>query len=343
MTDDQERFSIEERIRMVGRDRESEPPEKVAALEKEVIRRLGGTRKDHARFARVHGANTILAGAVILCFMAFMVYVEGLPGSGMDALRLTPTGAVLYWTALGVALLSGALLVVAGVALRRENHWPRMHAFAWSWSDEPPSARHRWPEDLLAAIGSKRSMAVPEEVESAERELLDRLRALQARTRRKLRMGGGMAAIWGTVVFVHGAVVIVLALLYGFRLSGVSHESLRILHAWVAAVINVLIGAGFVVTGIGLFRRRPSAPRRLGRVLMIWVLALLALGAFREGFVFLSGPIERRMLYLMMSYLLILLVWVAVVCRLKRYVDSPEAREACCDSQSAAAAENEGQ
>jgi hypothetical protein len=60
--------TAEDLLCLVAAERESHAPDEVAVAERELIRRLGGTREDRAKRARAAGTGLVTMGLVTVLF-----------------------------------------------------------------------------------------------------------------------------------------------------------------------------------------------------------------------------------------------------------------------------------
>jgi len=201
LTDELLRIVMDERARLSDRE--------LVATERELTRRLGGSRQQARHRDHVQGAFQLVLGMLAL-ILAAVVFLAGLGvvNLGSDT-GLFPSAE--WAVAVAAAFAVGGVIVFSGVALLAG--WKPAGRIGWAvrkLSERGARINRRgpWPEDLLAIVGPER----PSHSAAETNEAMEQIRGLydeQLRaTRRTMRVSAGIGAYGGLL----GTVMLILTL-----------------------------------------------------------------------------------------------------------------------------------
>jgi len=316
---------INDLIRVIGAERDSQPPELVAFAEREVIRRLGGTREQARKRLKAGGMVSLGLGLLTLGVALALAryYPEGLPiGS-----RIGGT-VVIGLVGLAEAVVGVAALVKARWVMRAGWLIPFFRSpGAAALAAKPPV------DDLLQTIGPDRQAGSAESIAQAEHDLRERLDLAGSQMSKRVRawamqcmLGGSFSAFLSA-----GCLVGVFIRSFVWPFSGNPPEGLEIVFDIAFMVVfGTLMVASiiWIAAGRGLRRRSPWAPRAL----------IISFSAFIVGTALILVP---QMFYMVMSFpngwSVVALVMVlgpiallpAFLVRGMQTIALPEVREAC--------------
>ena len=310
-------------VRIIGSERDAHPLEVVAAAEKEIIRRLGGTRKQARRRVSVRAGFTIAAGLLTLVasLAVAATVAEELPDYIVLALAFC-LGLVLL--ALGIASLRWKDWVICKSLLRALIGAGNLAAL----TAEPPL------EDVLEIVGPGRASRAAEQVTAAEGELTARLGRARERMAKRVRNWGTIALLYGLYNGVAGPVVIAQFLLMARDGYPLGPGLLGALHFWMMfwmGMVSMCFGWALFAGGLGLRRRKQWARRMLVAIIWIWFACGVAMIPPAMVWMLLAGAGKTAA-----GVLLTLAVvpvngglWLLVLSGITRLLSRPEVREVC--------------
>ncbi len=322
----------EQLLRVIGEDRAAHPPKLVAAAERELARRAGGTRRQARRRIRIAGALVALVG-VLIGGVGFGVYEAvvlvfgpspGLGGASVTADVIALVGLAVVALGVAVALRVRWLLRLSAVIpfLRRED----VEAAAYS----PDTA------ELLRIIGSDRPTSLPEAVGAAERQLGPRLESGRVHREARVRSWGGLATVLGVLMVLNSALAGLLMLLVEAAeelepqlVGAVQISGAEVVSTWAGVVVHAAVGAVLLVGGLGLRARKDW-----GRRTVLWGLwasfgAALLFSVAAAPFTVARSGLTGWMALSLLGTVALDAAWLAVCWWAARALCRPEIREAC--------------
>jgi hypothetical protein len=318
---------INDLIRVIGAERDSQPSEFVAFAEREVIRRLGGTRKQAQkrlkRGALVGLGLGLLTLGAALAFAQY--YPEGLPVG-------TRIGGTVLMGLVGLAE------AIVGVAALMKARWVMKAAWlipffrspgATALGAEPPL------EELLPTVGSDRQRRSTESIAQAEHQLTERLDLAAAQMSKRVRAWGLGLVLCGSYFALVGAGCLVGVIIQSFVRPPTSTPPKGLpvvfdIAFMVGFGILMIFGIVSIACGRGLRRRSPWALRAY--IISVWAffvgtsLILVPIMEFQFAFLSGSGNVAAIVLALVpvSAALLAVLLWKGT-----EPFTLPEVREAC--------------
>jgi len=314
MENDEDR--AQQLIRILGRERDSNTPELVTAAEKEIIRRLGGTRKQARRRVTIRGVFTTTLGLLAL--------------AGSVAVATTEAQEVGDYIGLLLAACLGVALVALGMANLTWNKWavrrPRFRGIVGATNiaalmAEPPL------EDLLEIVGQGRADHPRQEVAGAERELADRLGRGRDQTAKRVRTWGLVAIGFGLYMGFLGTVGIVSVLRASLDKGATARFPLAAI--WWTMIVTASFGWVLFAGGLGLRKRKDWGRRTVFWAIWIYFTCALAVIPFKIAWTFLEGVGPADIAAALGASALNIAVWSAILWSVTKPLRYPEIREAC--------------
>ena len=333
----------QELIRIIGAERAAHPPKLVAAAERELIRRAGGTRKQALARVRVRGACVVTVGLLALAALILLVAVEGVPflrGVGRAGEHSARVG---YCLGLVMLAILGLACLPLGVALLISSKWTLRMArrlrlvgaadFALL-TTEPPS------EAILDALGRQRDVETAHNIAHAERELDARLLSAREATRNRIRRWGKTAIGFGLLLGLHGVAGTIFLSLMLSRDPGPYWAGEGLLgapHFWMMLpllTVNMGFGAVLIAGGLGLRKLKAWARKTIVAGIWTWfgcsvammtalgLASMILVGAAEEGW---GAELILTLVWIPVG----ISFWVVVLRSITKPMCLPEVREAC--------------
>jgi len=325
--------SLEDLLRIVGRERAAHSPERVARAERELTRRLGGTRRQAERRVGIRGAALVAFGFLLLARWVLFPLSEA-EESGQLAL-------------LAFTVLMGLVMIVLGSALVTRRKWAltKHPFFTLLWrrdikvlTAEPPL------EELVLSVGAERDVHSPEEIAAAEATLAERLARARERTVKRVRARALADLIFGLYIVLVCIFAIVLmmvpALIRGPEAYPMGEGLVGTLHFWMmcwVVVVNGYLGLSLFVCGIGLRRLKDWARRATIWTAWSWFACGVAVIPLLLGWLWLMAEPEGDMLFIPIWLPVSIAVWVVILGGITGSLNRPEVKEACRPPEAGAA------
>ena len=327
---------IQELIRVVGRERQEQPPELVASAEEEIIRRTGGTRAQAVRRLRWKGAACLVIAVGCVALSVSLLCVQGVPLLRDHRLRPNMADDISLLVPVLILIALAAALFVLGMGLLRLRPWAvRRRRFLSPVSQRDVRALTVEPDlaALLDTVGPSREGVPSHAVAASEAELASRLADARTGTITRVRNWGWVAIGWGLYSALGGMLAVVMMLrllLAGPESYPIGPGPAGLLHVlmmcWMG-LLNVAFGWALFASGIGLRRRRQWARKSTYWLLWIMLAAGTGMIPYVVAWMVLTGfPLEVTTPMFVMA-MASSTFWVLVFATITRTMRRPEIRE----------------
>jgi ankyrin repeat protein len=310
-------------LRLIGQDRGSHGPRVIAAAEREILCRLGPTRRQAVRQVKFRGALLVLCSIGLLA-VAVQLAVECTTDPAL--------AVVLAWP-----LLVASLFGLAGVGILMKRRWAYRRGFPWLIRQSELDALQALssPHDLLKVAGAGRHARTAEEVAAAEGELRAALGAALENTARRVRNWGTTAACIGGLFALQGLLVLAALIAKG---PGLLFEPRppddpgAILDAVLTAfglALNTCVGVVLLLGGLGLRKPRDWARAAIAVTIVAYFGFALVLVSLSAAWPALTRTGEPESALALFGGLAWGAIGAAIAWRLVTALRRPEVVEAC--------------
>jgi len=321
---------FERLLRIAGAERQRHPAPMVADAEREILRRVGGSRRQARRRIRARAVFLAALGLALVALAAVgTVYLLDPWGDPHD---------VGGWIGVGISAVWGLASLTLGVLLLR-NPRPRR----WPKSFPVISRRHfevflREPDagELLRIVGRDRGETSPDQVAQAENQLRELLAEAVPVLRRRVRAWGttgltlgAMLTLWGMVALLMIGLRIVTEGADSWQAGMGAASRLHLAMMLLLGIVNGAFGVVLLAGGLGLRRYRNWARKTVVWAVWMWFAAGVLLTPLGVLCMALVGTSSREILLSLAAALPQAGLWVYILRRITRALESPEVKEVC--------------